>query len=524
MTWRFQATLSDHIHRLGDDAGRISWGVVHHCRDDDHPQAQGTAEVDLPTGPAELLLVDPLPGGLVLDIVRSYQGLTSGEMCTLVLGLFAELRTVSRPAARLSLSCLGLDAEGHPRIIPGIEGDTSGSVRRALGEMLYHAAYGSPWRESLLPVGIALQRHPEPLQLLVAELLNDSAPAAEGPSSAEFDSAIAEVSDCLRRTAEPIPLPLLPAERALDPAQALTARLRAGNVLRRSSAESGPSASSAGRSGSVRSTTKSIRSTTGSERSATGNEGFATKNTRSTVGNERLGVGETADPARRLRSASRQRSCEPRLLKWLSRSGPGLARKVPRPVGRRGLLILLAVCIAVCGAAVLVQSWSSSIDTAADAAAAKAKPGAGRSAPHAGSGEREAEQGDTAPGRDDAADRLSDEEVVALLEQLCDRRAQALGAGDSGGLAQLTVPESTAAAADELIDVGSFAGHDFAIELHSPAVVDRSEMGLVVTARMSTTASIDGEQVSFDARQVEFHLSLHSGVWKVAEVIETGSG
>ncbi len=521
MTWRYQRTLSDHIHRLGSDSGAVVWGVDHQGRDEDHPRAGGTVEVDLPTGPAALLLVDPLPGGLVLDIVRSYQGLTSGELCTLFLGLGDELRSVARPGSRLTLECLGLDAEGHPRLIPGVGGDPSTSARRALGEMLYHAAFGAPWKSTLLPVDIALQQHPEPLRHLVADLLNDPPPDdARRPSTlpaspAGVDDALAEVSACLRSSIEPIPLPLLPAERDLDPGQALTARLRAGSVLdglRRPSTDRPLVATSR-----VSGTADATRRGTGPG-PATGEAGGSSPSPRG----GRHGEEPPTDPARRLRRASRRKAPGRRLL-------GSLPRRMTWPVRPSGILLLIAVCIALFGSTVMVQSWSSQpgafedtsgaapADDEAAAEGGAAKDGGGSSPP---TGTR-ASAGTAAPPGGGPAAQVSDEEAFGLLEDLCARRAQALRDGDASGLRQLTVPESTAAVADELIDVGAFAGNDYTIDVDSLRVTDRSGSKLVIAARMTTSAAVDGEVVSFDARQVEFHLSVHSGEWKVAEVIES---
>ncbi|RBP64759.1 hypothetical protein DFO66_106158 [Brevibacterium sanguinis] len=554
MTWRHLAILSDHIHRLESSTGEIAWGIDHHGRDEDDPRAAGTAEVALPAGTRSLLLVDPLPGGLVLDIVRSYRGLTSSELGTLFLGFFAELR--ERPeATRLTLEAIGLDAEGRPRIIPGIASPRRTSVRRGLGEMLYEAAFGSSWVACLLPVASALQEHPEPLRELVGDLLNDTSEApgtgdAPGTDDAvtslrrdllrrdevrgrkrgtaeDLAAAIAEVSACLRASTTPGPLPLLPAERDLDPGQALTARLRAGTIrdgLRGSegparSGGSAPPASGAARTGDRAQAAPAARSRShGSARTTAraGTSGARAASARTDgsgggADSPRAGGsgdGGLADPARRLRRASRQRSGWRHRLSAL----PSLLTMRP-PSSRLTILLAVAACLVVVGTAVLIQSWPSAHEPDETAAARDTS-----------------DAGDDRPGQDGAAEDgagaggdMSDDEVTDVLGELCERRAEALEAGDAEALEDLTAPGSTAAAADELIDLAAFAGAEHTIDLAEIHVTDRLPDELVVTARMSTTSTIDDEVVDFDARTVEFRLTRIEGEWKVAEVIDTGS-
>ena len=164
MTWELQSPVSDDIYRLVNEQGRTLWGVAHRGFDVDHPQALGFVEVALPSGPTSLLLVEPFAGGFVLDAVRSYQGLVEGELRTLFLGIVDELLSSSDAQSRLCLECIGLDADGHPRIIPGISRTQSSSMRFAVGEMIYHAAYGRPWAQSPLPVTVALSDFSQPVQ------------------------------------------------------------------------------------------------------------------------------------------------------------------------------------------------------------------------------------------------------------------------------------------------------------------------------------------------------------------------
>ena len=138
MTWEFRATIADDIHRVVDSDGRSAWGVAHNDFDADDPRVLAFAEVALPNGTRSVLVVPASPGGLVLDVVRAYQGLTEAELCTLFLGIIEQLRTCTRPEDRLTLSAFALDADGRPVIVPGVTASLATTPRRALGEMIYH--------------------------------------------------------------------------------------------------------------------------------------------------------------------------------------------------------------------------------------------------------------------------------------------------------------------------------------------------------------------------------------------------
>src|SRR5699024_10960833 len=78
-----------------------------------------------------------------------------------------------------------------------------------------------PWSECLLPVDLALAEASAALRTTVGGFLGDSVP------DPGLRPALAEVADSMRSLARPAPLPLVPAERDVDPEAALTARLRA---------------------------------------------------------------------------------------------------------------------------------------------------------------------------------------------------------------------------------------------------------------------------------------------------------
>ncbi|MDN5807291.1 MAG: hypothetical protein L0J17_15230 [Brevibacterium sp.] len=466
MTWELQAPVSDDIHRLVNPEGETLWGVVHRGFDADHPEALGVAEVDLPTGPASLLLVKPLPGGLVLDAVRSYQGLVEGELSTLFLGIVDELLGSNDARSRLCLECIGLDADGRPRIIPGISRTPPSSTRFAIGEMIYHAAHGRPWAQSPLPVTIALPECSQPLQTLVAQLLDEST------ADSGLHDTLAEVTAALRRTGTPSALPLLPAERDLDPGQALTARLRAAKA---------PAAAR-------------LPETTGAadRLRAASRDGARTRHQGS---------------RRRRRQTWRTRisSLLPNLLERLPAGG----RRRPRKwmAGPRAW-VLFAVVMTVIGGAVMVRSWSSA-ETATSV-----------SSPRDVSPAHETSPSQASSPSHDAAEGISDSQIMALLDELCQKRSDALSVGDGEALAALTVPDSSAAAADELLDLHAFVGNDYTIELEDPVIMEQTDHRILIDARMSTSVTTAGKESGFAPARVEFELVRHAGTWKILEVTE----
>lgn len=489
MTWVFQATVSDDIHRLVNRAGETRWGIAHHGFDVDHPDARGEVDVDLPSGRSSILVVSPLPGGLVLDAVRSYQGLVEGELSTLFLGIFDELLNSEEAETRLCLECIGLAADGRPRIIPGIRRAPASSVRFAIGEMIYHAAHGRPWAQSLLPVNIAMPECSQALRTLVAQLLDDSADAGPLPrsSASPLQDTIAEVSAVLRRTVTPSALPLLPTDLDLDPGQALTARLRAANAHTpdRSSgrADDGAPARNALDPDHGRPHTEvKVRD---SARSADRLRAASRRGRRSRRP-KRDGRAHSPSLLTRIASATRTRTRQLWELLPTMRDPRGTRRSVLRAA------VLMTLCVTVLGAAMMIRSWGSAGDSASV------------SAPQ--------DHGEVAS--------LSDEQVVDVLRELCEKRSEALSDGDSQGLKALTVNDSTAAAADELLDLESFAGNDYSIELDDVDLREKTEDRILVAAQMLTSVRVDSEKSKFTPRRVEFELVREARDWKIAEVRE----
>lgn len=487
MTWELQAPISDDIHQLVNAQGQTLWGVAHGGFDADHRDALGIAEVDLPTGSTSLLLVKPLAGGLVLDAVRSYQGLVEGELATLFLGIVDELQGSSHAQSRLCLDSIGLDADGHPRIIPGISRTSPASTRFAVGEMLFHAAHGRPWEQSPLPVSVALDGCSQPLQTLVAQLLGDSC-AVSG-----LNDTLDEVSAALRRTGAASALPLLPAEPDLDPGKALTARLRAAKSptpVRRPDTAMTP-----GR-----------------------NEATGTAS--------RLRAASREGVPRWSRGRHRGRMSPNRLTRLSSTFGegcrslldrlPSVERRPQKPTTGLRAWALIAVLVTILGGAVMVRTWSTEGTAASVSSPEDSVPS---SAEGSVPGTREPDS-DAGRMSDRDAGRMSDSQILALLDDLCRKRSDALSAGDEQALANLTVPNSSAAAADELLDLHPFVGNDYAIDLDDPVVREQTDNHILVRARMSTSVTSEGKEAGFEPTHVEFELVPHGSAWKILAVTE----
>lgn len=512
MTWHYETTIAEVVHRLRDDTGESVWGVVNDGFDAGSVAALGTAEVLLPTGEVPVLLVEPLPGGFVLDVVRAFHGLTESEIHTLVRGLADELARVDDPSTRLGLACLGLDEEGRPRIIPGVRHPLETSVRRAVGELIYHAAHGSPWSESLLPVDVALASCSSQLRSLVTGLFDDVPPPRTGADIA-LTAVLAEVVPQLGLLPAPTPLPLVPAAKDLDPAQAITARLRA------TPAQSNPGPGS----------TAPDRTAAGAASRAAAGGGADTASGPAAL---RAAAVKNSPWKRRNRSGARSRTGARDARPNRGRPGRGTR-------GRRGagaptaawsrvtalvrdrfhartltkVGIAAAMVVVLIGGLLITRAWS-------DSQAPPAEPIAGTRTDEGASSDAEDGRPSTAAPSPSSAEALSDADVGDRLGELCAARARALGSGDAKGLAALTVPGSSAALADELIDLTAFAGGTYAITVEDVQVRERSASTVTAAARMSTSATTDGKKKSFEAREVIFTLTLDSGAWKIAEVAE----
>ncbi|WP_062242458.1 hypothetical protein [Brevibacterium epidermidis] len=470
MTWEFRATIADDIHRVVDSDGRSAWGVEHNDFDADDPRVLAFAEVALPNGTRSVLVVPASPGGLVLDVVRAYQGLTEAELCTLFLGIIEQLRTCTRPEDRLTLSAFALDADGRPVIVPGVTASLATTPRRALGEMIYHAVYGRPWAEVLLPVDLALTDSSPALRTLVADLLDDSA------SDSGLGAALAEAAESFRTLDRPAALPLVPAESGTAPESALTARLRVASGLRPS-----------------RDSKETVSSTLGAP--APPLRGGGVSPLRAGAKNSRRSRRERRRPVgRRQLQAVVQSAVEPLWFRLRS-------AQLSRVFGRSTLLIGIAVCLTLVGGIVVWSSWSNTAAVRGE----EASSGQG-----------------TAPSPEQTSPPKV-EDVAEVLEDLCQSRAKALSDGDKAALQALTVPESAAAAADELIDPAAYAETDYAIDVENVEIVATDEDRVVVSALMRSSAGTGAALQKFTAQTVEFELERVEGRWLVAEVREVAA-
>lgn len=170
-----------------------------------------------------------------------------------------------------------------------------------------------------------------------------------------------------------------------------------------------------------------------------------------------------------------------------------------RVFGRSTLLIGLTVCLTVLGGIVAWSSWSSSAAVSGEEASS-------------------AKGADRSP---EATSTPSADDVTAVLEELCASRAAALSHGDEVALKALTVPDSAAAAADELIDLSAYADSDYSIDVEGVVIVAADDDRVVASALMRSSGGTGADLVEFAEQTVEFELHRVEGTWLVAEVRET---
>lgn len=166
--------------------------------------------------------------------------------------------------------------------------------------------------------------------------------------------------------------------------------------------------------------------------------------------------------------------------------------------GRSSLLIGITVCLTVLGGILAWSSWSSTATVSGEEASSA--EGADRSS--------------------EATSTQRADHVAAVLEDLCESRAAALSKGDEAALKALTVPESAAAAADELIDLSTYADSDYAIDVEDVEIVAADDDRVVASALMRSSGGTGADLVEFAEQTVEFELHRVEGTWLVAEVRE----
>lgn len=156
----------------------------------------------------------------------------------------------------------------------------------------------------------------------------------------------------------------------------------------------------------------------------------------------------------------------------------------------------------------MVRSWISGESTASVSSTGDPRPSSG-----------ETRSPNTGEPLSDAG-KMSESQILALLDSLCQKRSDALSAGDEQALTALTVPGSSAAAADELLDLHTFVGNDYTIELDDPVIKEQTPHHILVEARMSTSVKSEGDESGFAPTSVEFELAPHGDDWKILAVTE----
>lgn len=550
MKWRYCTTIADRLHRLENDGGEVFWGVEGVDADDVVEYGRPFADVRLPSGDVSLFLIEPLSGGLAIDVVRAYQGLVQGELITLVLGFLDQLsaRPVISERHQIWLEGIGFDATGRPCLIPGMFGPTTTSLHRSMGELIYHSATGTPWTKSLLPVDLAMKSFDRSIRELTIRLLVEASTSSRHSAvGSRVKTLIAEVRAVMVAAGKPCALPLLPVDHDLDPAQALTARLRSaparealsvrppmlGEPEHNSSTELQaspllpvPSRKTIRQKETVtqllaRVDPRTWISSMGTAKQSTAPDkssrrlalmgkpvshepgGFGTEVTRQPSRDEDIeGRSERSSGMNRLRSAAR--GAYPRFGQGHSRGGTSKHR------------LLLGVALTTVLIGVTIMVWSGFADR--NAATAPANAVAEPSTVTQSRASREENVDEQSPSA--GPTEMDGTVAKTILEDLCRQRAEALESGNSDAFDALTVPGSEAAKAAENIDLGEFTGGSYSIELSEITINRATNSSIQAWALMTSSVGIDGERHEFGPVEVEFELAFDQGKWKVAQVRE----
>ncbi|MFB9775128.1 hypothetical protein [Brevibacterium otitidis] len=446
------------------------------------------------------MVVPRFHGGMLADALRSYAGLSLGQTLAVLGACLEALLAAPAPSPgrlRCHRGAFAVDETGAIHLIPGhtVPADTIISEACELGQLTYLALTGLTWEEHGVPVRDLVPRVPEPLAGILIELLE--AEAGAGP--ALDHRLLAQVA----ASGEPEQIPFVPVEAEVSVSEAVTAQLRVDATvaagLARRSAEKTKSSSRRGADTPARSTgAKRLRRSRAQQRDAAADR--AAQGAAVTGEQERSGIG-------RLRAAAGVGRRE----RTRARSKPQSAAQ-KRVSGTALIGGAVAVLLALAGVATLtglidVGSPGSTGGRTAVAEQQPAEPAATEDASRAAHGEE---------GPTSAADPA--EAFAALTRQ----REDAYSAGDAAALAELTVPGSPAAAADEDADVSRFSGHTISIAIESAVIAahdgDRAELDVTTHTR---TTSPDGESHDYGAVSMRIELRWEADGWRVYDAVDS---
>ncbi len=468
------------------------------------------------------LIVPRFHGGLLIDALRAYAGLTLGQTLA-VLGACLEALSVAPAPSSGRLRChrraFGVDAAGAIHLVPGhtvpVESVPSEAVE--FGQLAYLCLTGLTWEEHGVPVRDLVPAVPEPLAGIIIQLL-EAEPGSGPPLGPDLLASLAAIG-------QPEQIPFVPVEAEVSVSEAVTAQLRVdasvASALTDRYEHSRPR-SAAGREDETRRDDDSPRrSGIGRLRAAAGHsardrlhrcrrdstsrpaaQGRTHRQTPRTQQGRSAAARARGTAARARGAATRASSTESRLSSTGSR-----AFRLPRlPLNRVTLIgAAAALLLSLSGIALL----TGLIDPGSQAAA----PVSARHSPP-GSAATDAAAAATASGPDDPKDAFA---------ALTRRREQAYHLGDATALAELTVAGSPAAAADGAAEVEAFEGSDISIDIESAEITQQGpDRALLAVATRTQVREPDGSGRDYGSMRMRVELRRENGSWRVYDAIEQG--
>ena len=531
-----EGDVADITHRWpGTGTAELTGGPVS-CDPAAVPEAEGTREGDVASvdgQPAHVLgqprqadgsglIVPRFHGGLLIDALRAYAGLTLGQTLA-VLGACLEALSVAPAPSSGRLRChrraFGVDAAGAIHLVPGhtvpVESVSSEAVE--FGQLAYLCLTGLTWEEHGVPVPDLVPAVPEPLAGIIIQLL-EAEPGSGPPLGPDLLASLAAIG-------QPEQIPFVPVEAEVSVSEAVTAQLRVDasvtSALTNRYEHSRPRSADRREGQTRRDDDSPRRSGIGRLRAAAGHSArdrlhrrrrdstsrpAAQRRTHRQTPRTQQGRSAAArargTAARARGTATRASSTETRLSSTGSR-----AFRLPRlPLNRVTLIgAAAALLLSLSGIALL----TGLIDPGSQAAA----PVSARHSP-LGSAATDAAAAATASGPDDPKDAFA---------ALTRRREQAYHLGDATALAELTVAGSPAAAADGAAEVEAFEGSDISIDIESAEITQQGpDRALLAVATRTQVREPDGSSRDYGSMRMRVELRRENGSWRVYDAIEQG--
>ncbi|MBD8020866.1 hypothetical protein [Brevibacterium gallinarum] len=500
-----EGDVADITHRWpGIGAAELTGGPVS-CDPAAVPEAEGPCAGDVASvdgQPAHVLgqprqadgsglIVPRFHGGLLVDALRSYAGLTLGQTLAVLAACLEALCAAPAPSSgrlRCHRSAFGVDDAGAIHLVPGytvpVESVSSEAVE--FGQLAYLCLTGLTWEEHGVPVPDLTPAVPQPLAGIIIELLE-----AEPGSAPELGP---ELLSTLAASGEPEQIPFVPVEAEVSVSEAVTAQLRVDASVA---------------SALTRRYERSREHTSGGQREERAHR-VEDKTTGSGIGRLRAAAGHSGrDRVRRKdstqRTAATRHNRQQKRLARQERDTGSRALRLPRlPVSRTTLIgAAAALVLSLSGIAVLTGLIDPGEKETTPVSAGHSPPSAQAS---------DDSSAPTASGPEDPKDAFA---------ALTRRREQAYHLGDAAALAELTVAGSPAAAADGAADVEAFEGSEISIDIESAQVTqqgtDRASLDVATRTQVSEPDGTDHDYGSVDMR---VELRREDGSWKVYDAIE----